>query len=46
MCHPATGIDGDAVDAARDACGLGKMLEDTGAAKGSRYRQVREARRQ
>jgi hypothetical protein len=40
------GIDGDAVDAARDACGLEKMLEDTVAARQPRYRQVREARRQ
>jgi hypothetical protein len=44
MCHPAAGIDGDAVDAARNACGLGKMLEDTGAARRFGCRQFREAR--
>ena len=43
MCLPA-GIAGDAVAAGSDACGLGKVLEESGLPRCSGCRQYREAR--
>lgn len=43
MCLPERGIEGDAVDVIRDACGQEEMLEDTDSATSVGCRQFREA---